>query len=401
LLTSLTNPTSGAIQSSSTYAYDPLMRLAVIDSSNSALDASLGYDGQDFVYEGLSGNRTRRYVRGPRVDEPLVAYLVTPTGTSRNWYQADERGSIVRQSNDSGTPGAIGKYDEYGVGGLGRIRYAGQYWLADGNLLYSRARIYDARLGRFLQPDPIGYGGGINMYAYVKGDPVNFTDPLGLEGESIEVCGGVRDSKGRCISATALTGGAALLGSEYGSSDGRSWNHLLLGPVLIGNPAECTNEACDEAAVTAKAEQCTAPQIVGSYGISGTLAAVLGINGSATINVGVPTNFTLRDPLRGVQLSATSQAGVLAGYGIFAGFGEQIQLGLSSQPMRPGVSSGSSYFAEVDAGAGPSIGASAQVATDGSSASGALGGKLGTGIGIFFGGGKSASFNFAAAPVGC
>jgi RHS repeat-associated protein len=182
LLTSLANTASGAVQTSSTYAYDPLMRLAVINSTNDALDASLGYDGQDFIYEGLSGGRTRRYVRGPGVDEPLVAYLVTGTGTSRLWYQADERGSITRLSNDSGTPGLIGKYDEYGVGGTGRIRYAGQYWLADGSLIYSRARIYDARLGRFLQPDPIGYGDGMNMYGYVGGDPVNFTDPTGTCG---------------------------------------------------------------------------------------------------------------------------------------------------------------------------------------------------------------------------
>ncbi|HLL30427.1 MAG TPA: RHS repeat-associated core domain-containing protein [Allosphingosinicella sp.] len=196
LLTSLTNP-AGTVQTSSTYAYDPLMRLAVIDSTNSALDVRFGYDGQEMVYEGLSDNRTRRYVHGPGTDEPLVGYLVTPTGTSRLWYHGDERGSIVSLSNDSGTPGGIGKFDEYGIGGTSRFRYTGQYWLGDRDLLYYRARIYDPRLGRFLQPDPIGYDDGMNRYAYVGGDPINFTDPSGLRWQRVcvvnadggEICG--------------------------------------------------------------------------------------------------------------------------------------------------------------------------------------------------------------------
>jgi RHS repeat-associated protein len=43
--------------------------------------------------------------------------------------------------------------------------------------------------GRLMQVDPVGYGGGTNLYAYVHNDPLNLTDPLGLC-DNPQGCGG-------------------------------------------------------------------------------------------------------------------------------------------------------------------------------------------------------------------
>ena len=47
-------------------------------------------------------------------------------------------------------------------------------------LTYLRNRYYDAATGRFTQEDPIGLAGGMNLYGFAGGDPVNFSDPFGL-----------------------------------------------------------------------------------------------------------------------------------------------------------------------------------------------------------------------------
>jgi len=46
--------------------------------------------------------------------------------------------------------------------------------------LYMRNRYYDPVTGRFTQEDPIGLAGGVNLYGFASGDPVNFSDPFGL-----------------------------------------------------------------------------------------------------------------------------------------------------------------------------------------------------------------------------
>jgi RHS repeat-associated protein len=45
---------------------------------------------------------------------------------------------------------------------------------------YRLNRYYDPESGRFTQEDPIGLAGGLNLYGFANGDPVNFSDPFGL-----------------------------------------------------------------------------------------------------------------------------------------------------------------------------------------------------------------------------
>ncbi|HEX6808723.1 MAG TPA: RHS repeat-associated core domain-containing protein, partial [Gemmatimonadaceae bacterium] len=47
-------------------------------------------------------------------------------------------------------------------------------------LLYKRNRYYDPASGRFTSQDPLGLGGGLNVYGFAGGDPVNQDDPFGL-----------------------------------------------------------------------------------------------------------------------------------------------------------------------------------------------------------------------------
>ena len=91
-------------------------------------------------------------------------------------------------------------------------------WEPETGLYYYRARHYDPTIGRFLQPDPIGYADGLNMYQYVGSNPVIFVDPTGLilwrqigRGISKLIGGGLAITGGLAISTSGV--GAALGGA--------------------------------------------------------------------------------------------------------------------------------------------------------------------------------------------
>src|SRR5947209_10496889 len=69
-------------------------------------------------------------------------------------------------------------YSEFG----NRFLFTGREWLGDLGVYDYRNRLYQPELGRFLQPDPKEFtAGDYNLYRYCHNDPVNKTDPFGLE----------------------------------------------------------------------------------------------------------------------------------------------------------------------------------------------------------------------------
>lgn len=60
------------------------------------------------------------------------------------------------------------------------LTFPGQYFDIETGLHYNWHRYYDPQTGRYITADPIGLAGGLNLFLYAGGNPVNAVDPMGL-----------------------------------------------------------------------------------------------------------------------------------------------------------------------------------------------------------------------------
>ena len=180
----------------SSYLYDALGRRIAVTPAG-GVQTVFVYDTwnprsaitDEVALEFAGGALVKRWLHGPRVDEPLgferyTATTAPGTGTAHEVI-ADRLGSVLGVV-DVATGQVAGdyRYDAFGArtvtGEAIRYGFTGREHDASG-LIYFRARHFDPQTGRFLQADPIGFAAGdLNIYAYVWNDPFNWTDPSGL-----------------------------------------------------------------------------------------------------------------------------------------------------------------------------------------------------------------------------
>ena len=195
------------------YGYDSLDRRAWV--SDGVETNYLVYDGDEVIADvGPDGTIMRSYLYGPGIDNILSMTVHGPT-TSVYYYVKDHLGSVQAIVDASGAVVESYQYDAWGsvlnvLDSSGnpiqnrqsqiqnRFLWQGREYSWRTGLYYFRARWYEPVTGRWLSNDSIGIAGGLNQYATMVDNPVNFVDPFGLVIE-------VRDPAQRAVVLATLS----------------------------------------------------------------------------------------------------------------------------------------------------------------------------------------------------
>jgi RHS repeat-associated protein len=133
--------------------------------------------------------RIEEYAYYPGIDAPLA--IITGNGTTTIRYISQDRlGNVTGVVTGNSIAQSV-LYDAWGrqtvsgtLGDTNRLRWKGLIWDGDVTQLYfMRNRWYDPQTGRFVSEDPVGLGGGLNVYAFAGGNPIGGLDPFGLDND--------------------------------------------------------------------------------------------------------------------------------------------------------------------------------------------------------------------------
>jgi RHS repeat-associated protein len=181
--------------SATLFVSDPLgRRLKTIEKNGSGTITGIrryAYDGLNVIAELYgSGALVASYTHGAGIDDPIIMRLHGGVGAGNCFYHKNHQGSVTEVTDSDGNVVKQYKYDAYGrkyfESGPALVdepAYTARERHDRTGLYYYRNRFYYPQIGRFISQDPIGMLGGTNLYAYVGNDPVNWTDPLGLQAQ--------------------------------------------------------------------------------------------------------------------------------------------------------------------------------------------------------------------------
>jgi RHS repeat-associated protein len=165
-----------------TFKYDPFGRR--VQKLSASGTTNYLYDGMNLLEEvDNSGSVLARYNQTRGLDEELSEFRAGAT----SYYEADGLGSITSLSNAAGALANTYTYDSYGrptasTGTLSNpFQYTGREFDSQTGLYFNRARYFDPAMGRWLSEDPIRFFGDKNFYRYSLNNPVNYSDPSGLQ----------------------------------------------------------------------------------------------------------------------------------------------------------------------------------------------------------------------------
>jgi RHS repeat-associated protein len=201
-----THDANGNITSDGTniFVYDALNRLVKVERDGTTV-AVYAYDSMDLRVRKTVGETTVHYIYDP--NGLLIAETSADGTVQREYIYLDGEPLAVKEYQTSpgvyyfindhlGTPQRLvtatgqivwqAAYLPYGKAQVtvtsvqNNLRFPGQYFDAETGLHYNWHRFYDPETGRYISADPIGLAGGMNLYAYVENNPVNWVDPWGL-----------------------------------------------------------------------------------------------------------------------------------------------------------------------------------------------------------------------------